>query len=202
VLTVRELKTPLVGPVDLALTKGGNTAISGPSGAGKSLLLRAIADLDENEGAVSLNNASREKMPATDWRRKVAYVPAESGWWADYVKDHFAPAPDPAPLLEALGLKGALSWQVNRLSTGERQRLALARALQLAPDVLLLDEPTSALDPPSVARVEAVLKEWTTKGCAILIVTHDPDQPDRLGAEHFLMESGRLVGTLPQEAAQ
>ncbi len=84
-LTIRELKTPLIGPLDLALQAGEAVAISGPSGAGKSLFLRAIADLDESAGHVALDGTERESIPAPEWRRKVAYVPAESGCTATYV---------------------------------------------------------------------------------------------------------------------
>ncbi|WP_082837264.1 ATP-binding cassette domain-containing protein [Labrenzia sp. OB1] len=201
-LTIEKLRTSLVGPVDLALAKGSFTAISGPSGAGKSLLLRAIADLDLSHGSLMLEGTEREKMPAPVWRRQVSFVPAESGWWAEDVRDHFTDAPDLESLLEAVGLKDALCWQVSRLSTGERQRLALIRALQLGPKVLLLDEPTSALDPPSVARVEILMKDFTASGCAILFVTHDPDQPDRLGARHLYMEKGRLSAFPSREHTQ
>ncbi|WP_428648221.1 ABC transporter ATP-binding protein [Roseibium sp.] len=191
-LTLKELKTPLIGPVSFTLERSGCMTVSGPSGAGKSLLLRAIADLDENSGSVSLDGMSRDKMPAPHWRRKVAYVPAESGWWAERVSDHFNATEDLPGLLEDVGLAEASSWQVGHLSTGERQRLALARALQNRPEVLLLDEPTSALDPPSVERIEKLLKDCRAKGTALLLVTHDPEQPDRLGARRFHMKDGRL----------
>ncbi|CTQ52211.1 putative ABC transporter ATP-binding protein YbbL [Roseibium album] len=191
-LTIKDLQTPLIGPVDLSLKSGHCAAISGPSGAGKSLLLRAISDLDENTGHVSLDGTTRDALPAPEWRRKVAYVPAESGWWAENVQDHFVETPNLAELLQAAALSNALSWQVSRLSTGERQRLALVRALQLNPDVLLLDEPTSALDPSSVARVEALLKARLEAGCAVLLVSHDPDQPSRLEAHRYYMNSGEL----------
>jgi UDP-glucose/iron transport system ATP-binding protein len=191
-LTIKDLQTPLIGPINLSLKSGCCAAISGPSGAGKSLLLRAISDLDENTGLVSLNDTKREALAAPEWRRKIAYVPAESGWWADDVQDHFADTPDLADLLKAVALSNALPWQVSRLSTGERQRLALVRALQLNPDVLLLDEPTSALDPSSVERVEALLIARLEAGCAVLLVSHDPDQPSRLGARRFYMSSGEL----------
>ncbi len=191
-LTIKELKTPLIGPVDLNLDKASCLAVSGPSGAGKSLLLRAIVDLDENNGTVSLDGTAREAIPATLWRKRVAYVPAESGWWADEVRDHFGDTPDLPKLLDAVGLPGALSWQVGRLSTGERQRLALVRALQNLPDVLLLDEPTSALDPASAERVEQLLKDLIAKGTAVLLVTHDPEQPRRLGALCRHMKNGCL----------
>ncbi|MES0882744.1 ABC transporter ATP-binding protein [Roseibium sp. SCP14] len=191
-LTIEQLKTPLIGPIDFTLERGSCKTISGPSGAGKSLFLRAITDLDESEGNVSLHGKNREAFQAPEWRRKVSYVPAESGWWSERVKDHFADTPDLQSLLKAVGLQDALSWEVSRLSTGERQRLALVRALQLDPDVLLLDEPTSALDPTSISLVEALLKSRLTERCAMLLVTHDPAQPERLGARRYRMAAGRL----------
>ncbi|WP_269581232.1 ABC transporter ATP-binding protein [Roseibium sp. Sym1] len=200
-LTIRDLKTPLIGPVDLDIAPGTCCTISGPSGAGKSLFLRAIADLDESTGQVTLDGLSRDSLSAPDWRRKVAYVPAESGWWADRVEDHFDKRDGLAERLAAVGLGDALPWEISRLSTGERQRLALVRALENEPEVLLLDEPTSALDPPSVAQVEDLLRERLQTGCAVLLVTHDPDQPKRLGAREFEMTSGKLSARAPWEAA-
>lgn len=201
VLEIRELKTPLIGPIDLALEPGKCTAISGPSGAGKSLFLRAIADLDENSGTLTLNGTARAAMTAPDWRRQVAYVPAESGWWAERVEDHFDTAAGLDALLETVGLAGALCWEVSRLSTGERQRLALVRALQTDPKVLLLDEPTSALDPSSVEKVETLLAAKLAEGCALLLVTHDPGQPDRFGARCLHMAAGRLSPLEARETA-
>jgi len=199
VLTIRDLKTSLIGPIDLTLEPGTCTAISGPSGAGKSLFLRAVADLDENSGDVALDGTSRKSLTAPDWRKMVAYVPAESGWWAARVEDHFEKTHDLATRLEAVGLGESLPWEIARLSTGERQRLALVRALETGPKVLLLDEPTSALDPPSVARVEDLLREKLNAGCAVLLVTHDPDQADRLGARKVQMTSGKLATAAPLE---
>lgn len=199
-LTIRDLQTPLLGPINLQLESGECFAIAGPSGAGKSLLLRAIADLDVNTGTVALAGTNRESYQAPLWRRKVAYVPAESGWWADTVEAHFLSTPDLPELLKTVGLSDALSWQVSRLSTGERQRLALVRSLQLNPDVLLLDEPTSALDPNSVLRVEQLIKTRLEAGCAILLVTHDPEQPSRLGARRCYMDQGQLFNTPSPES--
>ncbi|MCV0426816.1 MAG: ABC transporter ATP-binding protein [Roseibium sp.] len=201
-LTVTRLKTSLIGPIDLSLEPGSCTTVSGPSGAGKSLFLRAITDLDESAGTVSLNGRTKDDYPAPLWRKKIAYVPAESGWWAEKVRDHFVDSPDLPALLASVGLQEALSWEVSRLSTGERQRLALVRALQLDPQVLLLDEPTSALDPASVAQVEALLKTRVASGNAILLVTHDPEQPARLNAIPRRMVSGRLLQDQHQRAAQ
>lgn len=194
-LKIRGLRRPgLVAPVDLDVPASECVAISGPSGAGKSLLLRAIADLDPNEGEVSLDGLPREAVPAPQWRRQVMYVPAEAGWWADRVADHF-PEPDIAvPLMIRLGIDGgALDWEVGRLSTGEKQRLALARALLTSPRALLLDEPTSGLDPETAGRVESMLHERLAGGAAILFVTHDAGQAARLAAHRFRMAKGALT---------
>lgn len=191
-LHIRDLTTALIGPVSLALEAGEITSLMGESGAGKSLLLRAIADLDPNRGELALDGAARDAMSAPDWRRQVALVPAQSGWWAPRVGEHFAPAPDPRPLLASLGLPEALAWQVDRISTGEKQRLALARALQGAPKVLLLDEPTSGLDAQATITVESLIRNTAAKGVAVLIVTHDPAQAARLADRRFVIRAGRL----------
>ena len=198
-LNVRGLRTKAGGPVDLCVGRGEIVALRGPSGAGKSLILRAIADLDPAEGEISLDGILRVEIPAPEWRRRVALVPAESGWWADQVGAHFAHRSKSLPWLIAVGLpESALDWEVRRLSTGERHRLAIARALTLAPRVWLFDEPTAALDAESAAAVERVLTEGRDQGAAILIVTHDPAQADRLNARSLLLERGRLC---PAEAS-
>lgn len=192
-LKIRGLVRAGLEPADLDIDAGECVAVSGPSGAGKSLLLRAIVDLDPNQGDVALDGMNRAAMPAPEWRRRVVYVPAEAGWWADRVADHF---PDPAlaaPLVTRLGLPAAaLEWQVSRLSTGEKQRLALARALVMSPRALLLDEPTSGLDPESAVIVESMLHERVADGIAVLIVTHDARQAARLAERRFRMANGKL----------
>lgn len=189
---ITDLKTPFVGPVSLSIAPGECVSLRGASGAGKSLLLRAIADLDPNDGDVRYDRESRNRMPAPEWRRLVAMIPAESGWWTDNVADHFKPDPETSALLEAVGLPESLDWKVNRLSTGEKQRLALARALHNKPKVLLLDEPTSALDDQATERMEDIVRQQMDQGVAILLVTHDQAQARRLGGRHFQMEHGRL----------
>jgi ABC-type iron transport system FetAB ATPase subunit len=125
----------------------------------------------------------------------VPYVQAESGWWTDRVADHFAPdRRDAARRLAAeFGLvDGQFEGAVARLSTGERQRLALVRGLVLESAVLLLDEPTSALDHSDALRVEATLKARLAAGTALLVVSHDAGQAKRLGATRYQMEDRRL----------
>src|SRR5262245_20010810 len=102
-LTVGTLKR-LHDSVSFELADGECIALQGPSGVGKSLLLRAIADLDPNEGSINLDGTPREAMPAPVWRTKVTYVAAEPGWWADTVQEHFIAWDKALTLAERLGL--------------------------------------------------------------------------------------------------
>ena len=192
-LSVRHLFAPGAAADALQVADGECVAVMGPSGAGKTRLLRAIADLDPNRGEVVAGGVDRARVSAPAWRRVVGYVPAESGWWADTVGAHF---PDPGAcraLLAELRLPmDALEWPVARLSSGERQRLALARALAHAPRALLLDEPTGALDEEARALVERVLRRQLDTGVPILLVTHDQSQAARLAARIVRVEKGRL----------
>ena len=193
-LTVQELRRPGLHPVSLALDAGECIAVRGPSGSGKSLLLRAIADLDPNHGAVALDGVSREAMPAPRWRRRVTYLAAEAAWWADLVGQHFADWAKTVPIAESLGLPGAAGdWPVQRLSTGEKQRLGLARVLVQAPRVLLLDEPTAGLDEQAVAAVEQVVQARRDDGVGVLWVTHDAAQAARIAERLLTVEGGRVT---------
>jgi ABC-type iron transport system FetAB ATPase subunit len=192
-LRAQALRSPLVGPFDLSLAAGECVGISGPSGSGKSLFLRMVADLDPNDGSVWLDGRERATFAAPAWRRQVMYVPAESGWWSEHVADHFTDVAAARALAPRIDLKPELfDGPVLRLSTGEKQRLALIRALLLAPPVLLLDEPTSALDEAAQAKTEAVLRERLAADTALLLVSHDRAQAARLGRRQFVMEAGKL----------
>jgi ABC-type multidrug transport system ATPase subunit len=194
-LRIRGLRSALAGPFDLDLAAGACLVVSGPSGAGKSLFLRMIADLDPNSGEVLLDGASREAVSAPVWRRRSPYVAAESGWWRETPAEHFAPGALEAAreLAERLGVRGdAMQDTVRRLSTGERQRLALIRALVLASPLLLLDEPTAPLDPEAVGRVEAVLRERLAAGTTMILVSHDAQQAERLGAARRVIRDRRM----------
>ncbi len=192
-LSVRDLNGPGVSAAAIDLADGECVVVRGPSGAGKSLLLRAIADLDPVQGRVALDGQAREAMPAPHWRRRVTYLPAEPGWWADVVGAHFSDWPEAAPLVEALGLPASCrDWPVARLSTGERQRLALVRAVVIEPRVLLLDEPTSGLDDAATIAVEKLVGECLGRGAGALWVSHDDAQARRL-AQRCLDVAGGVV---------
>ena len=182
-----------VEPIDLRIEPGEAVAILGPSGAGKSLLLRLVADLDPGGGDVRLGDQARGAMAAPEWRRRVTLVPAEPGWWAPGVAAHF-PSHGATVDVARLGLPSdVMRRAVAGLSTGERQRLALLRALARTPDVLLLDEPTSALDPASTAAVIDLLRETLAAGLAVIVVTHDVGVAERLGVRRYTMAAGRLA---------
>ena len=192
-LRVRDLMTITVGPISFDLPAGGCLALSGPSGAGKSLTLRAIADLDPNQGEISLKGASRESMSAPAWRRQVGYLPAEPGWWDDRVGAHFEDWAKAAPMIAALGVPAeSHDWEVVRLSTGERQRLGLARALALDPRVILLDEPTANLDDEATAAVEKLIAAQRAAGMGVVWVTHDSAQAQRVAQRRLLLTDGKL----------
>ena len=192
-LVVRDIRRSGLGPLSFSLETGECLAVTGPSGAGKSLLLRAIADLDPNDGEVSLDDARREDMSGPAWRHLVAYLPAEPGWWDDSVKVHFQDWPAAARLAEQLLLDPTVAERpVPLLSTGERQRLALIRAVLEGPRVLLLDEPTGPLDAAATAAVEELVAGLLKDGASALWITHDPTQAKRVAGRGLQLEAGRM----------
>ncbi|MCB1915307.1 MAG: ATP-binding cassette domain-containing protein [Rhodocyclaceae bacterium] len=192
-LVLRGLAVGPVGPLDLDVSAGEIVCLSGPSGAGKSRLLRAIADLDPHQGEVGLGDAGQQQMPGHRWRAQVMMLPAESQWWFDTVGEHFPAAPIDG--LAALGLDAAAGgWEVARLSSGEKQRLALLRLLARRPQALLLDEPCANLDRKATGWVEALLRSRVRDArLPTLWVSHDPDQIARVADRHLCFDGGRLV---------
>ncbi|TQK01163.1 ABC transporter family protein [Pseudoduganella lurida] len=194
-LALRALCSAHAGPVDLDLGRGECIAIVGESGSGKSVLLRMIADLIPNEGTVLLDGAQRASWTAPAWRSMVVYQAAEPAWWDATARAHL-PASEQKraqALADALKLRAAaLDTDLELLSTGERQRLALIRSLACRPRVLLLDEPASALDAASTAALEALLRSELERGTSVLVVTHSEEQAERLGQRCLRMASGRL----------
>ncbi len=191
--------------------------ISGASGVGKSVFLRCLADLIPHTGEMKLNGQSSHLMPANDWRRQVCLLPAESQWWFVTVAEHFVHNQDRKVLKEVKDpIKGlvvspdnnmdaafeqscfrelgftpeVMQWRVDRLSTGEKQRLSLLRVLNNKPEVLLLDEPTASLDPITIRKAEACIANYQQKtACSIIWISHDPAQIRRVADRHICLET-------------
>jgi ABC-type multidrug transport system ATPase subunit len=130
---------------------------------------------------VFLEGVERRELPGPEWRRRVRYASAEPAWWGATPREHFTASEKLERLLTALGLgKALLDRPIAELSTGERQRLGLVRAIADDPAVLLLDEPTSALDQQSAALAEELIKFQALAGRVVILVSHDAAQIERL----------------------
>jgi ABC-type iron transport system FetAB ATPase subunit len=189
-LRIKGLTTVRGGkPVDIQVGPGECLFLSGPSGVGKSLLLRAIADLDPHEGEIHLNGVEYREIAGPAWRRRMGLLTTDSPWWLPQVADHFPAGSLPAPLLAELDLpEEALAWPIVRLSSGERQRLALIRLLLHQPMALLLDEPTANLDDRTARQVEEMVMSYRQRQQIPLIwVSHQTEQIHRLGGRLLQM---------------
>jgi phosphate-transporting ATPase len=112
------------------------------------------------------------------------------------VQQNFDRWGDAIPLIEELGLSPSCgAWNIQRLSSGEKQRLGLARALVLQSRVLLLDEATSALDPGATDLVEAMIAKRRSTGTGVIWSTHDSSQARRVAARIFVMTDGKIEET-------
>lgn len=166
---------------DLDLAAGEVVVLTGATGSGKTLFLRTLADLDPRDaGDILLDATSVADMEARAWRRLVLYVHQSGvrlpGTVSENLRRVAAEAPD-VPGLDA-------EADADRLSGGERQALALHRALHCDPRVLLLDESTSAMDASLAQAWESRVRAWASEdgGRGVLWVAHDPALAERVGA--------------------
>ncbi|MCW8126438.1 ABC transporter ATP-binding protein [Microbulbifer halophilus] len=192
-LTLERIAVGALKDIHLDVAPGEIVCLSGPSGSGKSRLLRAVSDLEPHGGTARLGGVEQGAVAGHRWRRSVMMVPAESAWWFDSVGEHLhKPMPE---ALEALGFSDeTASWSVSRLSSGEKQRLALVRTLSREPRALLLDEPTANLDETTTRRLEDWLLPLIRKRrLPVLWVAHGGEQIRRLAGRHFRIEGARLV---------
>lgn len=156
------------------------------------MLLRAIADLIPHGGDAQLDELKCSEMKPSQWRRQVGYLAAESHWWSEHVGDHF-------PVLleggfEQLGFSPqVMDWQVSRLSTGEKQRLALLRLLANQPAALLLDEPTASLDAANVRNAEVMIRDYRQKyNSPVIWISHDSEQVQRVADRVYELRAGTV----------
>ncbi len=197
----------LVGPVDLELAERGFTILMGPNGAGKTTLLRLMHGLQRlSAGEV------RWAVPEGEARARQAFVFQTPIMMRRYVVDSIAyplrlrgvaraPARARAALwAEKVGLGHVLGRPAPMLSGGEKQKLALARALITEPDILFLDEPCANLDGRATREIEALLSEAQAGGTRIVMATHHMGQACRLASDVVFLYGGRVHETGPAGA--
>ena len=183
-LTVQPIFPELEFSLSMQLNAGEIIGISGPSGVGKSVIFKAIADLLPHHGEVLLDNQDKNYFTAPQWRKKIMIVPAESQWWFENVGQHFQTIDN--KLLSQLGLdKRILSQHIHEISSGEKQRLALLRAIQHQPEVLLLDEPTANLDEHNSTIIEEFVCDYIKNNKAVLWISHNTQQIKRIA--HYML---------------
>src|SRR4029079_13471174 len=186
--------------VSLELMPGAPTVLIGPNGAGKTTLLRvAMGLIEPTAGQVTWGGRTsvpptrraivfqRPVMLRRTARANVEYALASSRIASADLSSRSE------ELLEIVGLGGLGSRPARRLSGGEQQRLALARALARDPDVLFLDEPTASLDPAATKAIEDIIRSVSTRGIKIVMSTHDLSQAKRVADDIVLLHRGRLV---------
>lgn len=191
----------LLQHIDVELTPGAPTMIMGPNGAGKSLFLRVCHGLiAPTAGSVEWSTPSarahamvlqRPVLLRRSGRANVIHALALAG------VPRGARGARADEVLARFGLAEIAQRPARLLSGGEQQRLAIARAWSLAPQVLFLDEPTSALDPGATRAIEAMIGAISAEGVKIVMATHDVGQARRLGGEVLFFHSSRLLEKTP-----
>ncbi len=198
---VRRGEAVLLDDVTATIRAGRCTALVGPSGSGKSTLLRLLNRFDDpTSGSIAFHDRPLMAYDVLELRRRVGLVSQRPALLADTVLAELRvarpalPADEAAALLTRAGLgRGFLERASSTLSGGEAQRVCLARALTVSPEVLLLDEPTSSLDAASATAVEETIAHLAGEGPTVVLVSHDPGQAHRLADHVLVLSGGRLV---------
>jgi tungstate transport system ATP-binding protein len=193
-------------PTSLALTAGLPTVLIGPNGAGKTTLLRlAMGLIPPSRGRVSWGG--REDVPPTHraimFQRPVMLRRSADG----NIRYALAAAGVPRAehdarvreLCTLVGLGALGERPARKLSGGEQQRLALARALAKEPRILFLDEPTASMDPAATKAIEDVIRTVATRGIKVVMSTHDLGEAKRLAGDIVLLHRGRVVESGPAD---
>jgi len=192
----------ILHPLSLEIGAGPSTVILGANGAGKSVLMRLMHGLiAPSSGSISWSGPDARRLQAMVFQRpvmlrrsalaNVSYALEVAG-----VSDTRGLA---MAALKEVGLAQLAHRPARVLSGGEQQRLALARAWALHPEVLFLDEPTASLDPSATREIEAVIRAFDASGTKVVMATHNLGQARRLGDEVLFIHQGRLVERSPVE---
>ena len=207
-VTFRAGDRTILDGVTTAIGRGTRSVILGPNGAGKSVLLRIMHGLlAPTSGTVRWSASEPQGQPrrqAMVFQRPVMFRRSVLGNLTLALALAGVARGDREPRARAalarVGMDAYAQRPARVLSGGEQQRLALARAWMLAPEVLFLDEPTANLDPSSTREVERIVQAIHDAGTKIVLVTHNLGQAQRLGDEILFLDRGRLLETTPAAA--
>ena len=196
----------------LGLDPGRIYVFTGSNGAGKSTLLKVLSFLllpTSGELWFLGEKATSDPKTRNRLRRKVTLVEQSPYLFSGTVYHNLAfglrirgvrgaeQHRRIASTLEMVGMDHFIKCNVSELSGGEAQRVTLARALALKPEVLILDEPASNIDRQSLERIEEVLRQLPKEGVTVIMSTHDTQQPQRVGGQVIMIKEGRLESGLP-----
>lgn len=202
----------LVSNVSFDVNQGERIGLTGPSGAGKTVLLRLMALLDEpDSGRLTWRGKTVSNSQVPDYRRQVIYLHQRPHFIEGTVQDNLrlplnfqvnvhrqmADFDETAFLRQAGRSSDFLQRNVSELSGGEAQVVALARAMQLQPNVLLLDEPTASADMDMTLAIERTILQWQSENSerAFLFVSHTPEQIQRIAHRRLHLVNGQLQDT-------
>ena len=193
---------------ELTIAEGRLYTLTGANGAGKSTLLSILAFLTpptSGEIFYAGNRVDWNHGSVEEYRRKVTLLHQSPYLFVGSVHDNVAfglkirgiPGAEQRRIvdraLDGVGLQGFRDRKARELSGGEAQRVAMARALALNPEVLLLDEPLANIDRGTAGLLETVIASLPARGTTVVMTTHDPDHPGRLNGESIHLEGGRHV---------
>ena len=192
----------IIAPLSLEIGAGPSTILLGANGAGKSVLMRLMHGLlAPSQGRITWASEGAARQQAMVFQRPVMLRRSALAnvVYALELAGVAEPGRHAMEALKEVGLAHLAHRPARVLSGGEQQRLALARAWALHPEVLFLDEPTASLDPSATREIEAVIRAFDAAGTKIVMATHNLGQARRLGDEVLFIHQGRLVERAPVE---
>ena len=195
--------------INFKVDKGEKVIIIGPSGSGKSTFLRTLNLLEtiDHGDIIFEGNKINTKIDLDEYRQKIGMVFQSFNLFNNLtVKENIMLAPvtlklktkedaekEALKLLKKINLKDKADKYPSQLSGGEKQRVAIVRALAMNPKMMLFDEPTSALDPEMVGEVLNLMKDLADNGMTMIIVTHEMSFAKDIGSKIVFMDDGKIV---------